>query len=57
MFEKRLRNQIIEEYHVQREGFPNEDATWEGEQNLQHPGLQLLKDKQYWDGRTVIPPP
>jgi hypothetical protein len=31
-----------------------EDATWEGEHILQHPGLMLLEDKQCWEGRTVM---
>ena len=39
---------------VQWKGFPSEDATWEGEQNLQHPGLLLLEDKQTWEGRIVM---
>jgi hypothetical protein len=31
-----------------------EDATWEGEHILQHPGLMLLEDKQSREGRTVM---
>ena len=31
---------------VQWKGLPNEDATWEGEQILQHCGLLLLEDKE-----------
>ena len=31
-----------------------EDATWEGEQVLQHPSLQLLEDKQSHAGRTIM---
>ena len=33
---------------------PMEDATWEGEQVLQHPSLQLLEDKQFQVGRIVM---
>jgi hypothetical protein len=31
-----------------------EDATWESENLLQHPGLVLLEDKQFREGRTVM---
>jgi hypothetical protein len=31
-----------------------EDATWEGEHILQHPGLMLLEDKQSREGRIVM---
>jgi hypothetical protein len=31
-----------------------EDATWESEHILQHPGLRLLEDKQSQEGRTVM---
>jgi hypothetical protein len=34
-----------------------EDATWEGEHILQHPGLMLLEDKQSREGRTVMSRP
>jgi hypothetical protein len=33
-----------------------EDATWEGEQILQHPDLILLEDKQFWEGETMMSP-
>ena len=33
---------------------PVEDATWENEQILQHLNMQLLEDKQFWEGRTVM---
>ena len=29
---------------------PDEDATWESEEILQHPSLQLLEDKQHFAG-------
>jgi hypothetical protein len=35
-------------------GLPVEDATWESQQVLQHPGLVLLEDKQSREGRTVM---
>ena len=54
--EKKLRNRTIKEYLIQWKGLPSEDATWEGEQILQHPALLLLEDKQIWEGRTVMSP-
>jgi hypothetical protein len=55
--EKRLRNKTINEYLISWKDLPVEDATWEGEQILQHPELQLLEDKQSQGGRTVMFPP
>jgi hypothetical protein len=52
--ERRLRSQIIRECLVRWKGLPVEDATWEGEQILQHPSLMLLEDKQSREGRTVM---
>jgi hypothetical protein len=52
--EKRLRSRVIRECLVKWRGLPVEDATWESEQILQHPGLMLLEDKQSREGRTVI---
>jgi hypothetical protein len=43
--EKRLRNKTVNEYLIRWKDLPKEDATWEGEQILQRPGLQLLEDK------------
>jgi hypothetical protein len=54
--ERKLRNRTIKEYLVKWKDLPIEDATWEGEQVLQHPGLKLLVDKQSWAGRTVMSP-
>ena len=34
--EKKLRSIVIKEYLVQWEGLPSEDATWEGDDILQH---------------------
>jgi hypothetical protein len=52
--ERKLRNMSIKEYLIKWKNLPIEDATWEGEQILQHPGLQLLEDKQSQAGRTVM---
>jgi hypothetical protein len=54
--ERRLRSRVIREYLVMWRGFPAEDATWEREQILQHPDLELLGDKQSQEGRTVMSP-
>jgi hypothetical protein len=54
--EQRLRRIIIQEYLVIWRGFLVEDATWEGQQILQHPHLEFLEDKQSWEGRTVMSP-
>ena len=51
---RRLRNIVIQEYLVRWRHMPMEDATWESEQILQHPNLQMLEDKQFWEGRTVM---
>ena len=52
--ERKLRNRVIREYLVQWKELPLEEATWEGEQVLQHPSLQLLEDKQSQARRTVM---
>ena len=36
---------------------PIEDATWEQEHVVREAGLELLEDKQFQAGETVIPPP
>jgi hypothetical protein len=54
--ERKLRNRTVREYLVKWKDFPIEDATWEGEKVLQHPGLKLLEGKQSWAGRTVMSP-
>lgn len=54
--ERTLRNRVITEYLVRWKDLPIEDATWEGEAILQHPAFQLLEDKQFQEGRTVMSP-
>jgi hypothetical protein len=54
--ERRLRSRVIREFLIRWRDLPVEDATWEGDQILQHPNLQLLGDKQSWEGRTVMSP-
>jgi hypothetical protein len=51
MREKKLRNKSIKEYLIKWKNFPIEDATWEGEHVLQHPGLELLVGKNFQQGR------
>ena len=45
---------VIREYLVKWKELPIQDATWEGEQVLQHPSLQLLDDKESQVGTTVM---
>ena len=54
--ERKLRNRIIREFLVKWKDLPIEDATWEGEQVLQHTNLKLLEDKQSRAGRIVMSP-
>ena len=54
--ERKLWNRVIQEYLVKWKELLMEDATWEGEQVLQHLSLQLLEDKQFQAGRTVMSP-
>ena len=46
--ERKLWNGTFREFLVRWKNLPNEDATWESEKILEHPSLQLLKDKQHF---------
>jgi len=52
--EQKLRSRVIEECLIRWRGLPVEDAIWESEQVLQHPGLVFLEDKQFREGRNVM---
>jgi hypothetical protein len=53
-WERKLRIRVIRECLIRWRGIPVEDTTWESEKVLQHPGLVLLEDKQFQEGRTVM---
>ena len=44
--ERKLRSRVIRECLVRWRGLPVEDATWESDKILQHPGLMLFEDKK-----------
>jgi hypothetical protein len=52
--ERKLRSRVIRECLIGWRGLPVEDSTWETEQVLRHPGLVLLENKQFQEGRTII---
>jgi hypothetical protein len=54
--EKRLRKRSIKEYLIGWKDLPIEDATWENGQVVCETGLELLEDKQFLAGETVIFP-
>ena len=54
--ENKLRKRRIKEYLVKWKNLPIEDATWESEQVLQETGSELLVDKQFLAGETVMSP-
>jgi hypothetical protein len=54
--EKRLRKRSIKEYLIRWKDLPIEDATWENEQILWEIGLELLEDKQFQSGETLMSP-
>jgi hypothetical protein len=54
--EKRLQNESIKEYLIRWKDLPIEDATWEQEHVVREAGLELLEDKQFQEGETVMSP-
>jgi hypothetical protein len=52
--ERKLRSRVIRECLIRWRGLPVKESTWESEQVLQHPGLVLLEDKQFREGRTIM---
>ena len=44
--ERKLRNRVIKEYLIRWRNLLDEDATWAGENILQHPYLLFLVGKQ-----------
>jgi hypothetical protein len=54
--EKKIRNKSIKEYFIKWKSLSIKDATWEGEQVLQHPSSELLVGKQFQAGETVMSP-
>jgi hypothetical protein len=52
--EKRLKNRSIKEYLIKWKDLPIEDTTWENEQVVRETGLELLEDKQFLAGETVM---
>jgi hypothetical protein len=54
--EKRLRNRSIKEYLIRWKDLPIEDSTWENEQVVRETGLELLEDKKFLVGETVMSP-
>jgi hypothetical protein len=56
VWEKRLWKRIIKEYLIIWKDLPIEDATWENEQVVREIGLELLEDKKFLAGETVMSP-
>jgi hypothetical protein len=54
--EKRLRNRSIKEYLIRWKDLHIEDATWEKEHVVRDAGLELLEDKKFQVGETVMSP-
>jgi hypothetical protein len=54
--EKRLRNRSIKEYLIRCKDLLIDDATWEQEHVVREAGLELLEDKQFRAGETVMSP-
>ena len=45
-----MRSRTVREFLMKYNNLSNEDATWESEEILQHPSLQLLEDKKHFSG-------
>jgi hypothetical protein len=56
VWEKKLHRRSIKEYLVKWKDLPIEDATWESEQVIQETCSELLVDKQFLVGETVMSP-
>jgi hypothetical protein len=54
--ETRLRNRSVKEYLIRWKDLPIEDATWEQEHVVREAGLELLEDKQFQAGETIMSP-
>jgi hypothetical protein len=54
--EKKLWRRSIREYLIKWKDLPIEDATWENEQVIQETCSELLVDKQFLAGETVMSP-
>ena len=54
--EKKLRRRSIKEYLIKWKDLPIEDAMWENEQVVWETVLELLVDKQFLAGETVMSP-
>jgi hypothetical protein len=54
--EKRLRKRSIKEYLIRWKDLPIEDATWENKHVVKEAGLELLEDKQFPVGETIMSP-
>ena len=48
--EHQLERRLVQAFLEDKQFLPDEDATWESEQILQHPSLQLLEVKQHFAG-------
>ena len=54
--EKRLSNRSIKEYLIRWKDLPIEDSTWDQEHVVREESLELLEDKQFQVGETLMSP-
>ena len=52
--EKKLMKRSIKECLIKWKDLPIKDATWENEQVVREIGLELLENKQFLAGETVM---